>query len=74
MCGHQSHRDDPFTDLSLQISDPSVVAQMAGDSTKVEWLNGDVLVHTTVMDLISANMFRVEAQDSLIADLDLLAL
>jgi hypothetical protein len=53
---------------------PDIVSQMAGDSTEIEWLNGDVLVHTTVMDLVSANMFRVQEQDSLLAILDLYSL
>lgn len=52
-------------------ANPSIVAQMAGDSTQIDWLNGDILVHTTVMDMVSANMFRIESQDSLLADLDL---
>jgi hypothetical protein len=50
---------------------PEMVAQIASDSTEIAWLNGDILVHTTVMDLVSANMFRVKKQqDSLIALLD----
>ncbi len=48
-------------------ADPNIVAEMAADSTEVEWLNGDVLVHTTVMDMVSANMFRLEEPDSLMA-------
>ncbi len=55
-------------------ANPEIVASMAGDSTQVRWLNGDVLVQTTVMDLVSSNMFRVEPQDSLLAKIDLLAL
>lgn len=55
-------------------ANPEIVAEMAGDSTKIQWLNGDVLVHTTVMDLVSANMFRLEPQDSLMANLDLFSL
>ncbi len=43
-----------------------LVAQIASDSTSVTWLNGDVLVHTTVMDLVSANMFHIQTKDSLI--------
>lgn len=50
--------------------DPTIVAAMAADSTEVEWLNGDVLVHTTVMDMVSSNMFRIEEPDSLVAFLD----
>lgn len=48
---------------------PDIVATMANDSTEVEWLNGDVLVHTTVMELVSSNMFHVYEKDSLIATL-----
>ncbi|XOV67355.1 MAG: hypothetical protein ACFHU9_17200 [Fluviicola sp.] len=47
--------------------DPDIVAEMAADTTEIEWLNGDVLVHTTVMDMISSNMFHVEEPDSLVA-------
>lgn len=49
---------------------PQMVAQIANDSTEIAWLNGDVLVHTTVMDIVSTNMFHVEDQDSLIALLE----
>ncbi|MCR9173429.1 MAG: hypothetical protein NXI10_13090 [bacterium] len=49
---------------------PDVVAQMAADSTEIEWLNGDVLIHTTVMDMVSSNMFRPEERDSLVAFLN----
>lgn len=37
--------------------DPEILAIMASDSSEVQWLNGDVVVHTTVMDLVSSNMF-----------------
>jgi len=47
---------------------PDFVAQIANDSTAIEWLNGDVLVRTTVMDLVSSNMFLVQEKDSLFAD------
>lgn len=50
--------------------DPNIVAAMAADSTEVQWLNGDVLVHTTVMDMVSANMFQIEESDTLVAFLD----
>lgn len=50
--------------------DPNIVAAMAADSTEVQWLNGDVLVHTTVMDMVSSNMFHIEEPDSLVAFLD----
>ena len=51
--------------------DPDIVADMAADSTEIEWLNGDVLVHTTVMDMVSSNMFRLEEpKDTLLAFMD----
>lgn len=37
--------------------DPEMLAILAGDPTTVEYLKGDLLIHTTVMDLVSANMF-----------------
>lgn len=49
---------------------PDMVAEMAADSTEIEWLNGDVLIHTTVMDMVSSNMFHVEEQDTLLAFLN----
>lgn len=47
---------------------PDLVAKIASDSTSIEWLNGDVLVRTTVMDLVSSNMFLLQEKDSLFAD------
>lgn len=50
--------------------DPNIVAEMAADSTEIEWLNGDVLIHTTVMDMVSSNMFHLEEPDTLVAVLN----
>jgi len=44
--------------------DPDVVSEMAADSSEIQWLNGDVLIHTTVMDMVSSNMFHLDEQDS----------
>jgi len=44
-----------------------LVAQIANDSTAITWLNGDIVVQTTVMDLVSSNMFHVQTTDSLLA-------
>lgn len=49
--------------------DPYSLAQIANDSTEVTWLNGDVLVHTTVMDLVSTNMFHTMDKESLMAEM-----
>lgn len=49
---------------------PVIVAEMAADSTEIEWLNGDVLIHTTVMDMVSSNMFRPQEPDTLLAFLN----
>jgi len=47
--------------------DAGLVANIAGDSTEVIWLNGDVVIHTTVMDMVSANMFPIQMQNDLMA-------
>jgi hypothetical protein len=48
---------------------PDMMTQIAGDSTEVLWLNGDLLVHTTVMDMVSENLFMpIAQQDSLLAE------
>lgn len=48
---------------------PERVTQIANDSTEVLWLNGDLLVHTTVMDMVSENLFiPMKVQDSLLAE------
>lgn len=44
--------------------DPEILALMASDSTEVQWLNGDVVVHTTVMDLVTSNMFLPKQDES----------
>lgn len=44
-----------------------LVAQIANDSTAITWLNGDIVVQTTVMDLVSSNMFHIQKTDSLVA-------
>lgn len=49
------------------IPDANLVAQMASDSTEIDWLNGDILVHTTVMDMVCGNMFPLQIQDNLVA-------
>lgn len=46
---------------------PERVAIIVNDATEVEWLNGDVLVRTTVMDMVSSNMFRVQYDDEQVA-------
>jgi hypothetical protein len=48
-------------------ADKDLVAAIAADSTEIEWLNGDVLVHTTVMDMVSSNMFLIDEPDTLMA-------
>jgi hypothetical protein len=38
------------------------IESIANDSTEIEWLNGDVLVKTTVMDLVTNNMFQFQEE------------
>jgi len=41
---------------------------IASDSTDIEWMQGDLMVHTTVMDIVTENMFIIEKRDTLLAD------
>lgn len=37
---------------------------IAGDSSHVEWMQGDLMVHTTVMDIVTKNMFILQKMDT----------
>jgi len=41
---------------------------IASDSTDVEWMDGDVMVKTTVMEMVTKNIFHVEEMDTLVAE------
>ena len=38
---------------------------IASDSTNIDWMQGDLMVKTTVMDIVSENMFMIERRDTL---------
>ncbi|NRA10361.1 MAG: hypothetical protein HRT57_00225 [Crocinitomicaceae bacterium] len=41
---------------------------IANDSTNIEWMRGDVMIKTTVMEIVAENMFRLEEKDTLVAE------
>ena len=59
---HRALMENNFTPNTLHLE------IIASDSTDIEWMQGDLMVQTTVMDIVTENMFVIEKRDTLLME------